>query len=156
MADYEPVNAEDIKTLEKLAKRKRTRTNFESIQEWTADFEENTYCAISEAYENTGGLDNLSEALDAMEGVADTGYLPEAVREALTALRDASSTVSEATDKLGSVTEAWDRIEEAISELGPMFEEPREYEVDDKDAAWDELTDALTSLANALSELSSG
>lgn len=140
--------------LRKLAKKKRSRVNLETVQSALSDMESTKSeieSWLEQVQEVRGAIDGLLDYQENMDAdlLGPAGF--EAIAQAAVAMEkvlpEEDSIAAGFVEYHGNASESCDSLESML--------EDREYGAEDRDQAWDEITDNLVNMADALDELSS-
>ncbi|GGR51711.1 hypothetical protein [Streptomyces roseolus] len=149
----------EIKQITKLMKLKRGRRNFDKVKEWGDDFEQSILPSLQELADKMETVrdalgDPLTELASAASELDAYALLPPKYAERLTELQEQAQSLLGGDDNAAqTAVEAWEAVQGALGEFEETLEDPRSYEIEDKEQAWEGVCTELSNLADALAEL---
>ncbi|MYR95472.1 MULTISPECIES: hypothetical protein [unclassified Streptomyces] len=149
----------EIARIEALAKKARRRPAFDEITDWSNEFREGPLSSYETAAESVSEIQegsDLFKFLDSLDSLAEEGMISDAFAGKVRALRTAVDEVAGEENPFEQLKEQWEAFEEKLTEMERAFDSPKEYETDEKDAMWDELTTSLGDISDTLKVLVSG
>lgn len=149
----------EIARIEALTRKTRRRPAFDEITDWSNEFRDGPLSSYETAAETVSEIQEGSELfkfLDSLDSLAEEGMISEAFAEKVRTLRAAADEVAGEENPFEQLKEHWEDFEEKLTEMERAFDSPREYETEDKDAMWDDLTTSLGNISDTLKVLVSG
>ncbi|MEU4920257.1 hypothetical protein AB0G29_12960 [Streptomyces parvus] len=149
----------EIARIEALTKKTRRRPAFDEIMDWSNEFREGPLSSYETAAETASEIQEGSELfkfLDSLDSLADEGMISDAFAAKVRTLRAAADEVAGEENPFEQLKEHWGDFEEKLTDMERAFDSPRDYETEDKDAMWDELTTSLGNISDTLKVLVSG